>query len=74
MRAKLKGKILGIKYNADGEVALDVEAKGKVETPNIAAQTIMWHGALRLKSIITNEMKIGAIITINVSDEEAEEK
>lgn len=73
MKAKLEGKILSIdKHGGDTKIILD--AKGKVETSNISAQDIEFNGTLRLKSIISDKMRIGAILTITIGDEDTDVK
>ena len=50
------------------------ETKGKVEkgqgpmAPD--ARTTVLNGTVTLKAIVANEMKIGALITVTISDEE----
>lgn len=71
MKAKLTGKILNVDIS-QGEARLSIEATGKVETRNISAQEVTFNGNIRMKSLIANDMKIGATITITISDEELE--
>jgi hypothetical protein len=72
MKAKLTGKILSVDIS-QGEARLSIESTGKVDTRNIAAQEVVFNGTIRMKALIANDMKIGANITITVSDEESNE-
>lgn len=71
MKATLQGKIVRTENTADGEVAIDLESKGKVATTNVAAQMIILDGSIRMKQIIAGQIKLGSIITITITDEEA---
>ena len=75
MKAKLKAKILSVeKAGANsGDTRISLESTGKVQTSNISAQDISLVGSLKLKSLIANEMRLGATITITISDEEENE-
>ena len=73
MKATLKAKILSVeKQGGDVILALDTPTAGKVGIRAINAQDVYFSGKLKLKELVANEMKIGATITITVSDEEAE--
>lgn len=72
MKAKLTGKILSVDIS-QGEARLSIESTGKVDTRNISAQEVTFNGSIRMKALVANEMKIGATITITVSDEEPNE-
>lgn len=72
MKAKLTGKILSVDIS-QGEARLSIESTGKVDTRNIAAQEVVFNGTVRMKALIANDMKIGASITITISDEEPNE-
>ena len=71
MRAILKAKIIGVETSSE-EVILELNtlAPGKVEVKSLNAQDIYLKGKIRLKALIANDMKIGAPITITISDEE----
>ena len=83
MKAKLRAKVLevvkdsqaltrGTKY--DGMTKLKIETiNGKVDTTLNNAQFVVLNGDLFLKGVIADQMKIGATITINISDEEENE-
>lgn len=81
MKAKIRAKIMGIERNATFEGAPNtdvvgltklqlVSTSGKVETTLNNAQLVTLSADLFLKEMIANGMKIGATITITVSDEE----
>lgn len=71
MKATLKAVILSVDKD-DGKVTLSImtPAAGKVNTKSISAQDIYLNGKLILKELVANEMKLGATITITVSDED----
>jgi hypothetical protein len=71
MKAQLSGKIVSLE-KIEGDTTIVFEAKGKVDTRNIAAQPTGLHGTLTLKSMIADSMRIGAVITVTVTDEESE--
>lgn len=48
-----------------------VTTKGRVETSLNNAQTVILYGDLFLKEMVANQMKIGATITITISDEDS---
>lgn len=84
MKAKIQAKIVGFERNATFESDSNINVvgltklsliskNGKVDTRLNNAQTAAMRSDLFLKSIIASEMKIGAIITITISDEETEE-
>lgn len=71
MRATLKAKILGVeKAGGDVVLTLDTPVAGKVGTRVINAQDVYLSGRLKIKELIANEIKIGATLTITISDEE----
>lgn len=72
MKAKLTGKIVSVKKEQDGgNTLLEVATtSGKVDTRNVTAQDCSVNGTITLKSMIANEMKIGATLTITISDED----
>ena len=71
MKAKLKAKITNFD-KTDGKTILSIQGFGKTETNNINAQETVLNGTLTLKSLIADQMRLGATITIIVSDEETE--
>lgn len=74
MRATLKAKILSVeKQGGDVILSLDTPTAGKVGIRAINAQDAFFSGKLKLKELVANEMKIGATITITISDEETTE-
>ena len=83
MKAKLKANIVNVSKNvvasvgntdATGMTEINLVAtKGKVNTSLINAQTIMLSGKLFLKEAVANQIKIGATITITLSDEEVDD-
>ncbi len=81
MKAKLRAKIIGIERNAKFEGAGNIDVVGltklqlvstggRVETALNNAQLTTLSADLFVKEVIANNMKIGAVITITVSDEE----
>ena len=72
MKAKLSGKIVSLE-KVEGDTLMVLEADGKVDTRNITAQPTSAHVTLTIKSMIADQMKIGASITITFSDEETNE-
>ena len=73
MKAKLTAKIDKIEQEADGNIRLSLSAKGVGYGQSTTSQITYLHGTLSLKSVIANEIKIGATITITLSDEESNE-
>lgn len=73
MKAKLSGKIAALE-KGEGDTTIVFEADGKVDTRNIAAQPTSVHATLTLKSMIADQMRIGATITLTISDEEEDER
>lgn len=69
MKAKLTGKIVSLE-KVEGDTLMVLEVDGKVDTRNIAAQKTSMHATLTIKSMIADQMKIGALITIAISDED----
>jgi hypothetical protein len=78
MKARLQGKILSVK-NGDGDAEITIQATGKVDKSGkgvmapTARETSM-NGTMTFKAVVANEIKIGAVITITVSDEESDER
>ena len=76
MKAVLKGKILSVDKTGGtnlGDTRISLESAGKVQTTNISAQEISLSGILKLKSLISDNMKLGSVITITITDEENDE-
>jgi hypothetical protein len=72
MKSKLSGIITSLKKEG-GNTVISLTSSGKVDTANISAQEISFEGILKLKTIIANQMKIGAVISINITDEKTDE-
>ncbi len=81
MKAKIRAKIVGIERNAKFEGARNIDVvgltkltlistSGRVDTTLNNAQLTTMSADLFLKEVIADGMKIGATITITVSDEE----
>jgi hypothetical protein len=84
MKAKLKARVLEVikrsvfqngSESIDNMVKLKIlTSKGKVDTTlNTNAQFIALDGNLYVREVVADQMKIGAILTITVSDEETGE-
>jgi hypothetical protein len=73
MKAKLKGHITSIDKVA-GTATLSITSTGKVDTSNISAQETSFGGVFKLKAMVADQMKIGAALTITISDEEESEE
>jgi hypothetical protein len=73
MKAQFKAKIIRAEKTG-GEYHLTLQAEGKVATPNINAQECFLCSTLKVKAVVGNEMKLGSIYTITVSDEGADEE
>ena len=85
MKAKLRAKIVGFERNAkfEGVGNIDVvgltklslvSTAGKVDTDRSNAKLATFSGDIFVKDIIAHEMKIGATITISITDEEPEDR
>lgn len=84
MKAKLQAKVTsvakGVKYDGAGNMNITnmtklelVTTKGRVDTTLNSAQLVRLDGNLFLLEVIANQMKIGATLTITISDEETDE-
>lgn len=77
MKAKLQGRIVSVS-NKDGDAVVAFESTGKVQkgqgplAPSARETTLS--GSVTLKAVVANEMKIGAVITVTISDEEPDER
>lgn len=64
--------------NKDGDAVVTFESAGKVQKGQgpiaPSARETSLNGTVTLKAVVANEMKIGAVITITISDEEADER
>jgi len=69
MKAKLRGKINSVD-KSNGVATLSITADGKVERAGLASQETSFGGVLKLRGLVADQMKIGAVLTITVSDEE----
>lgn len=73
MKARLKGKIVSTN-RLDGDIRIQIESTGKVETKNINAQECSLGGLFQLKGLSAENMKLGSILTITISDEDSDER
>lgn len=73
MRAKVKTKINSIQRLSDGSAIISIEAAtpGKVETKAMNAKEIFFKGEISLRQLVADDIKIGAVITITLTDEES---
>ena len=73
MKSTLKGKILSIDKMAGGSLSahLSIAADGKVENSSLAVKhDIALNGVVMMKGLVADDMKIGAVLTITITDEE----
>lgn len=68
MKATFKTKINSV-VRKEHEVEIEFDAKGTVDTNRLPAKDAQLSMKLYLKPVIADELKIGSIITIVVSDE-----
>lgn len=78
MKAKLNGKITSV-TNADGDATITFESTGKVDRSGTGvmapdARKTSLNGTVTLKAVVANEIKIGAVITVTITDEESDER
>lgn len=78
MKAKLSGRIISV-TNADGDAVITFESTGKVDRSGTGvmapdARKTTLNGTVSLKAVVANEMKIGAVITVTITDEESDER
>lgn len=75
MRAKAKVKITDTHRFPTGEVQIKFETltPGKVDTRAMNAQDITLSGEFTVRALIAEQMKIGATISISLTDEETDE-
>lgn len=77
MKATLRGRILSVK-RTDGDAEITFTTTGKVDrgkgilAPTAREATL--EGTLRLKEVVANEIKIGAILTIEIDDKAKDER
>jgi molybdopterin-binding protein len=69
MKAKLKGKITNI-IRTDTDTEVHVEFDGKAEHKSIDARKASMKSVLSLKSLVADDLRFGATITIFITDEE----
>jgi hypothetical protein len=71
MRAKMRSEIVSIRRDEDGNVCLKVEAKGKTISHKAGSnKDCRLEGEIILRPVFANDIKIGAVITVEVNDEE----
>jgi hypothetical protein len=78
MKATLKGKIISVQ-NTEGDSILTFKSTGKVDRTGFGpgssdARKTSLDGTVELKAILAKEMKIGAVLTITISDEDEDER
>ena len=72
MRIKMKSKIVNVS-RLPNEVKLDLEFVGQVQdTKLITAKDAAMNGFLRLKPAMADQLKLGSVITVILSDEDEE--
>ena len=74
MKAKLKGHIASlVKQNGDALITLGSMA-GKTDPVKTSsqAQHCFLSGELRIKTTVADDMKIGSVITITITDDDEE--
>lgn len=74
MKATLKGRITKVFRQEDGTTNLTLETRGKVADTTISAKEALFQGELNLKSLVADQLKLGATITITVTDEADNER
>lgn len=75
MKAKLKAKIDSAKKSGgDVILSLSTPVAGKVDTKALNAKEIYFNGEVRLRQLVADDIKIGAVITITLTDEETDER
>lgn len=78
MRAKLNGKIISVQ-SGDGDCVITFESAGKVDRDGTGvmapdARKTTLNGTVTLKAVVANELKIGAVITVTITDEEPDNR
>ncbi len=75
MKAKLKARIGSVqKTGADVILTINTPTAGKVDTKALNAKEIFLNGEVRLRQLVADDIKIGAVITITLTDEETDER
>lgn len=78
MKATLKGKITAVNKPEEGDVEITFVSTGKVERGSgpmdPSARQLKLNGSMTLKQVIANDLKLGAVLTITVSDEELDDR
>lgn len=73
MRTRFQGEIVKIE-KAGGGAIVTFEAEGKVEKAGPTAKEATIKGTIFLKTLVSNEMKMGSTLTITLTDEEPSER
>jgi hypothetical protein len=71
MKANLQGKIMAFKQDGS-EAKIDLIVHGKVNTTNLQAQPIHMSITCSLKQIIADQMKLGDIMYLTITNESSE--
>ncbi len=78
MKATLKGKITAVNKPEEGDAEITFVSSGKVDRGagpmDPSARQMKMNGSMTLKAVIANELKLGAILTITLSDEEPDDR
>lgn len=78
MKATLKGKITAVNKPEEGDAEITFVSNGKVERGSghmdPAARLMKMNGSMTLKGVIANELKLGAVLTLTISDEDPEDR
>lgn len=75
MKAKLKARIGAVtKTGGDVILSLNTPTAGKVDTKALNAKEIFLTGEVRMRQLVADDIKIGAVITITLTDEDADER
>lgn len=68
MKASLKGKITSI-VRTDADVNVSIEFDGKNDHKSIDARKTTMKANLILKALVAEELKLGSIISVTLTDE-----
>ena len=78
MKATLKGKITAVNKPEEGDAEITFVSTGKVERGagpmDPSARQMKLNGSMTLKGVIANELKLGAVLTITLSDEDPNDR
>jgi len=69
MLAKYTGKITEVSKKG-GNAILKISCEGKVDTKNLNAQPTSLEIVADLKSLVADELRIGTLLTITISDDD----